>query len=88
MEAKEKFQRNLGRVTLEQWKRAALDKGVNRIASGASASRSKVEQFLGEFLPYVESVASRVRQMPKATLEDRIQRAVAQMRGNAEFRRR
>lgn len=85
--ARDKFQRNLQRVTLEQWRNDMLTKGLNRIATGAQAARPKFEAFMSQFLPFVESVAQRVRQMPKTTLEDRIQRAVAQMRGNAEFRR-
>jgi hypothetical protein len=83
--ARDKFTRNLQRVSLEQWRQSMLNKGVARISSGAQAAIPKVVAFMTQFLPYVENVAQQVRQMPKNTLEDRIQRAVAQIRGNAAF---
>lgn len=86
-ETKDKFRRNAERSTLEDWKRATLEKGLNRISSGAASAVPKMQAFLAEFLPHEEAVAQRVRSMPKGTLEDRINRAVAQIRGNAEFRR-
>lgn len=82
-----KFQRSLGRVSLADWQGAMINKGIPRIATGAAQARDKFTQFLTQFLPFVENVASQVRTMPKATLEDRIQRAVAQIRGTAQFRR-
>lgn len=86
-QAKQKFVRNLQRVTLEDWRSAMLNKGVGRVATGAQASRAKFEAFMAQFLPFVQNIAARVRSMPKATLEDRIQRAIAQIRGVAEFSR-
>lgn len=82
-----KFQRGLQRVSLADWQNAMLNKGIPRIASGAQNSKDKFVAFLTQFLPFVQNVAAQVHQMPKATLEDRIARAVAQIRGNAGFRR-
>lgn len=82
-----KFQRGLQRVSLADWQNAMLSKGIPRIAQGAQASKDKFVAFLTQFLPFVQNVAAQVHQMPKATLEDRINRAVAQIRGNAAFRR-
>lgn len=86
-QTREKFVRGLQRVSLEDWRNAMLTKGVSRVATGAQASRTKFEQFMAEFLPFVEAIAARVRAMPKLSLEDRIQRMVTQVRETAGFRR-
>lgn len=82
-----KFQRGLQRVSLTDWQQAMIQKGLPRIATGAANAKDKFTSFLTQFLPFVQNVANQVHQMPKATLEDRIARAVAQIRGNAGFRR-
>lgn len=85
--AKDKFVANLNRVSLQDWKEAMITKGLNRIGTGATAAQGKMAAFMQQFLPYVESVAARVRQMPKGGVEEGIARAAAQIRGNAAFRR-
>lgn len=82
-----KWKRGLLRVTLPEWKKAMLEKGVPRIAAGAEASRGKIEAFYAEFLPYVETVQAEIAKMPDVTLEDSIARAVHSMRRFAEFER-
>jgi hypothetical protein len=82
-----KFQRSLSRVSLSDWQNAMINKGIPRIATGASNAKDKFTAFLTQFLPFVNNVANQVRSMPKATLDDRINRAVAQIRGTAQFKR-
>lgn len=84
---RQKYLRGLGRVSLEEWKNMMATKGIARAASGATAARSKVEQFMADFLPFVNGVAASVRQMPKMTLEDRIARSAEQQRRTAAYRR-
>jgi len=83
----QKFQRGLQRVSLTDWQNAMLTKGVPRISTGAQAAKDKFTAFMTQFLPFVNNVAQGVRQMPKATLDDRIARMVSQVRGVAQFRR-
>lgn len=80
-----KYTRGLQRVTLNDWQQAMLNKGIPRISSGAQAATPKFQKFLTAFLPFEMNVAQQVRSMPKATLQDRINRAVAQIQGNAQF---
>ena len=75
-------------VTLEDWRRAALDKGVPRIASGADGALNKMREFGAQLLPYLERVQAEVRRMPDLTLEDAIARATYVIREMAKFRRR
>ena|SRR5439155_25232191 len=83
----QKYVASLSRVSTADWQNAMLNKGLNRIASGAAAAHDKFMNFLSQFLPFEANIAQQVRNMPKATLDDRINRAVAQIRGNAAFRR-
>lgn len=85
--AKEKFERNVGRVTLEDWKAVTLAIGVPRVAQGAQAKVGKYTAFATEFLPYLAQGVDRIANMPDMTLEDRIQKAVAMIRHNANFKR-
>ena len=84
-----KYQAGLRRVTLADWQRAMIDKGLPRVASGAAAAQGKVQEFMAEFLPFVEAGVSQInRDMPRGDLEQNIQRAAAIARHNATFRRR
>lgn len=74
-------------VTLDSWKASMITKGIPRVATGAQAAAPKVEAFMTQFLPHVEQVAQRVRQMPKGGLANGIARATAQIQGNASFKR-
>lgn len=85
--ARDKWAAAVGRVSLQDWQTAMVQKGVPRIASGAQAAQPKMTAFLTQFLPHVEQVAAQVRQMPKGTVDQGIARAVAQIRGNHAFKR-
>lgn len=82
-----KVKRGLERVTLGEWKDAALTKGVNRYASGVLAAQGKVESFMSEFLPHLDKVAATVGAMPDLTLQDNINRMVKHVTMVADFKR-
>lgn len=82
------WERALQAYGLEQWKADMKNKGINRIASGAEASKGKMEEFLAQFLPYVEEISKKVDQMPDNTLEDRINRAIFAIREQSKFRKK
>lgn len=83
---RQKYVNSLSKSTLADWQNATLQKGLSRIASGAQAAQSKFQSFLQSFLPFQANVTAQVRSMPNVTLEDRINRAVAQIRGTAAYR--
>lgn len=86
-QAKDKFARNVGRVSLQDWQAAMTNIGIPRVSQGAQSKQSKVGSFMAEFLPYLAQGVARIDAMPKATIEDSINRATAMIRHNAGFKR-
>ena len=82
-----KFQARLRGVTLDDWKRATLDKGIARIASGAAAATDDVAGFMGELIPYQERVKEEMKNMPNTTLADSIARQSFWTTKMADFQR-
>ena len=82
-----KFEQGLRRVSLEDWKRAMVDKGVSNMTNGARNSVGKVQAFLSEFLPYADTVSATVAALPKGTVEDSINRAATAIRMLSNFKR-
>lgn len=85
--AKDKFQRRVGSVTLSDWQNAMTQYGISRVAQGANAKQGKMQSFMAEYLPYLANGVAQVDRMPRTTLEDGINRAVAMIRHNAGFKR-
>lgn len=83
-----KVARGLKRVGLEEWKRAARDKGVGRIAAGVDEAGPKMEQFMGELLPHIGRGQAEIEKLPDLTLEDSINRVGTFIRHMAGFQRR
>lgn len=85
--AEQKWVDNTGRVSLEEWKQAATEIGVPRIAQGAQAKQGKMLRFQTEFLPFLQRGVQAVEGMDDTTFEQRVQRSVAMMRHNRNFKR-
>lgn len=86
-QAKDKFARRVGAVTLGDWQAAMNNYGISRVAQGATAKQGKMQNFLADFLPHLQQGVAQIDRMPKVTLEDGINRAVAMIRHNASFKR-
>ena len=61
-------------VTLEDWKSAALNKGVDRIAAGIDQAHGKQVAMAGRLLAAVDSAAAKSNAMPKGPIQDSIAR--------------
>jgi hypothetical protein len=81
-----KWKNNVAAVSLSSWQ-ASATAGVQRVAAGAQQKQGKYNDFANQFYPYLDQQVAKVKSMPNATFEDRVQRAVAMMRGNAAFKR-
>lgn len=78
----------LRKVSLTEWKDKATKLGAARIAAGVKEAEPRMLAFAQQFLPFQEQVTQAVRAMDDSSLESRIQRMIAQVRGTAEFRMR
>lgn len=87
MGARDKWKRNVGRVSLEEWRQKATDVGVARVAQGAQANVDKYSRVAAELFPHISAGQQAVARMPDTTLEERIQRSIAMQRHMAGFRR-
>jgi hypothetical protein len=81
-----KWKNNVAAVSLSSWQQSATA-GVQRVAQGAQAKQGKYQAFAQQFYPFLDNNVAAIKAMPNATFEDRVQRAVAMMRKNAEFKR-
>lgn len=77
--AKDKFRRNVAAVGLADWQGAMVSKGLDRVASGATAAVPKMTQFLTKLLPAIQQIKSTLP--ARGTYEQNKQRAIAMMDG-------
>ncbi len=82
-----KWRQRTGAVTLEQWRKNALEKGIPRVSVGLDAAQEKIQSFAEEFLPFIDGLQKKVKGMPDQTLEDGIARATTWMREASKFKR-
>lgn len=83
----QKWARNTGAVTLDQWRTATLSKGLNRVSGGIDAAQPKVEAMAAKLLPAVEAARNKARSMPDLTLQDNIARMTTFVTEMAKFQK-
>ena len=79
-----KIQAGLARVSLQMWQQAMIQKGVTRVAAGATAAQPKVQAFMTAFLPFLQQGVASLP--PRGDTQQNIQRAVAMMNYNHGFK--
>lgn len=84
--AEGRIQAGLNAVSLQDWQQAMITKGIPRIASQAQLAKTKVQNFMQQFLPYLQQGVQNLSSMPRGDLEQNLQRANAMARHNAAFR--
>ncbi len=87
-ETHEKWARNVGSVSLEEWKQAMKEVGINRISGGADRAIPKVADFAAQLLAYQDSVLPKIHSMPAITTEDSRARMNAWFDAMTKFRYR
>jgi hypothetical protein len=85
--AEAKFKARVGSVTLQQWQTAYTTYGVQRVASGAQAKQGKMLSFQQDWQTFLAANMAKIDRMPTTTLQDGINKAVAQIQLNASFKR-
>jgi hypothetical protein len=79
---------SLGKVTLQDWKSATIDKGLPRLAGGVqqvvnSGAQAKMAQRL---LQAVDASVSSISDMPSTTLDDNINRMTSFVRAMSQYK--
>lgn len=77
----DKWAKNVGAVSLQDWQAATTSKGIPRIAAGATAAQPKMEAFMNKLLPAIAQVKSTLP--ARGNLEQNITRMTAFTRGMA-----
>jgi len=71
----DKWATNVGSVSLQDWKDAMVNKGKQRIATGAAASQGKFANFMTALLPQIDRAKANLG--PRGTFEQNTQRMLA-----------
>ena len=82
-----KYQAGLRRVSLAEWKRKFLSKGLDRIATGAADAEGEFAAFLTEMKPHLDSIQAGLATMPKGKGENNFNRMVFNYREMEKFHR-
>lgn len=86
-QSKDKFIRNVSRVSLADWQNAYVNYGISRAQQGASQKATKYSAAMEEFFPYLSQGMDRIKSMPSTTLEEKIAKSAAMIRWNAQYKR-
>lgn len=76
-----KWQKAVSSVSLEDWKKAMIDKGINRVSAGVDASMQKTTQKFDALMSAIGSLKPTIDKMPDTTFEDRVAKMVAWSQG-------
>lgn len=82
-----KWARGLRRVSTQDWQASMINKGLQRIASGATAAMPKVVAFQTQLAPHLAALQSKLSSMPRGSLEQNKQRMLATVDHMATFKR-
>jgi len=85
--SRDKFKTNVAAVSLQDWQNAYINIGIPRVSAGAQAKQGKMQNFMNQWLPYLQTGVDTIDKMPSTTLEDGIARATAMIRYNAKFKK-
>lgn len=81
-----KWERRTGALTLQSWQQSTAA-AVGNVAAGAQRKQGNYQAFATQFYPHLDAGMARIKAMPNDTFEARVQRSVAMMRWNADFKR-
>lgn len=80
-----KWARRVAAVTLDDWQKDMLEKGVGRVSAGLLRAQPKITAFAEQLITHQNALLAKVDDMPTVTLDDGINKMVAWARGMADF---
>ena len=81
----DKWKRNVGALTLQEWQTAMIERGIPAIATGVQAKASNYQAFAAKFYPYLQTGVNHVKTMAKGTVADGIARATYMITYNSKY---
>lgn len=83
-----RFRRGNMAVQLQDWQQVTVDKGAQRLASGAAVGKAKWLKHMQEVKPQYDALQAKLATMPNNTLEDAKARALATIDHMAAMKKR
>lgn len=74
------WQRNVSKVSLQDWQNAMINKGIPRLAQGVTQAQTTKVNSVTALLSAVDTASAAANQLPKGGLEQGIARATTFMR--------
>jgi len=75
----------VSKVSLADWKKAMLEKGIPRIRAGTTAAVGEMEEFGKALFAHIESGQHEIEALPSVTLDDNIERMTRFIRHMSTF---
>lgn len=82
-----KYQNGLMGVSLQSWQQSMINKGVPRIASGASAALDKTTKAFTSLYAHIQSGLAQLESMPRGGLDNNLARGNAFARYMATYKK-
>jgi hypothetical protein len=74
-------------VSLEEWRRSYIDKGLPRVSGGVDAATPKFQRINEQLYSHIQAGEDLVSKMPDLTLQDAIARAARFIEHMSKFRK-
>jgi len=82
----DRWARNVSKVSLDEWKRDMIEKGVGRIAAGLDRSADKIRDFGDKLLSYIKSIKPEFDERRPLTLDEAAAKAADWVKKMGEFK--
>jgi len=77
---KKTWEAAMRKVSVDEWKKATLEKGADRFARGIEFAEPKIRKFVAAFQPKLQEIQNAVRALPDVTDADREKRMLENLR--------
>lgn len=74
-------------VSLEDWRSAAINKGLRNLDTGVKAAEPKMTKFMEQYLPFVQQTSAQIQRMPKGSRSDAMARIQANLDALDQFKK-